>query len=132
MQVGDVISWQRTFTEEDIRLFAKLSGDTGEHHLQPDEQGRLMAHGLLTATLPTKIGGELNFIAQELNFQFQRPVFAGDTITCVVTVVELEPDEKFIRLVARSVCRNQHDKEVMSGEARGVIRKSEPPAVAGG
>ena len=22
MQVGDVISWQRTFTEEDIRLFA--------------------------------------------------------------------------------------------------------------
>jgi hypothetical protein len=32
MQIGDVISWQRTFTEEDIRLFAKLSGDQGEHH----------------------------------------------------------------------------------------------------
>ena len=125
MQAGDVISWQRTFTEEDIRLFARLSGDTGEHHLQPDARGRLMAHGLLTATLPTKVGGDLNFIAQELTFQFQRPVFAGDTITCDVTLVEFEPDEKFIRVTARSVCRNQDGKEVMSGDARGVIRNSE-------
>jgi 3-hydroxybutyryl-CoA dehydratase len=134
MQVGDVISWQRTFTEEDIRLFTRLSGDVGEHHLQPDEQGRLMAHGLLTATLPTKVGGDLNFIAQELTFQFRRPVFAGDTIDCEVTLVEFEPEERFIRVVARSVCRNQHGKEVMSGEARGVIRKSEPRpvGVAGG
>ena len=37
-----------------------------------------MAHGLFTATLPTKIGGDLNFIARELTFQFHRPVFAGD------------------------------------------------------
>jgi len=122
MKIGDVISWQRTFTEEDIRLFTRLSGDAGEHHLQPDEQGRLMAHGLLTATLPTKIGGDLNFIAREMTFQFLRPVFAGDTIDCVVTLVELEPEEKFIRVAAHSVCRNQHGKEVMSGVARGVIR----------
>jgi 3-hydroxybutyryl-CoA dehydratase len=90
MQVGDVIRWQRTFTEEDIRLFAKLSGDVGEHHLVPDEQGRLMAHGLLTATLPTKIGGDINLIASEMSFAFHRPVFAGDTITCEVTLTELE------------------------------------------
>jgi len=123
MQVGDVVSWQRTFTEADIRDFTRLSGDAGEHHLQPDEQGRIMAHGLLTATLPTKIGGELNFIARELTFQFHRPVFAGDTINCEVTLVEMEPEEKFIRVVAHSVCRNQHGKEVLTGEARGVIRQ---------
>jgi acyl dehydratase len=122
MQIGDIISWQRTFTEEDIRLFAKFSGDEGEHHLVPDEHGRLLAHGLLTATLPTKIGGDLNFIAQEMTFQFHRPVFAGDTISCEVVLVGLEPDERFIRVVSRWVCRNQHAKEVMTGEARGVIR----------
>lgn len=122
MQVGDVISWQRTFTEADIRLFAKLSGDQGEHHLVPDEQGRLMAHGLLTATLPTKIAGDLNFIARELNFQFHRPVFAGDTVSCEVVLVELEPADQFIRVVSKWVCRNQLAKEVMTGEARGVIR----------
>jgi 3-hydroxybutyryl-CoA dehydratase len=122
MQIGDVISWQRTFTEEDIRLFAKFSGDEGEHHLEPDERGRLMAHGLLTATLPTKIGGDLNFIAREMTFQFHRPVFSGDTIHCEVTLMDLEPGEEFTRVVSRWVCRNQHGKDVMTGEARGVIR----------
>lgn len=122
MQIGDTLNWSRTFTEEEIRLFAKLSGDEGEHHLLPDDQGRLMAHGLLTATLPTKIGGDLNFIAREMTFQFHRPVFAGDTIECEVTLVELEPTEQFMRVASKVVCRNQHGKEVMSGEARGVIR----------
>jgi 3-hydroxybutyryl-CoA dehydratase len=124
MKIGDVISWQRTFTEDDIRLFAKLSGDEGEHHLVPDEQGRLMAHGLLTATLPTKIGGDLNFIAREMIFRFHRPVFAGDTIFCEVELVGAEPGEQFIRVASKWVCRNQHAKEVMTGEARGVIRVS--------
>lgn len=122
MQIGDVISWQRTFTEEDIRLFARFSGDEGEHHLLPDEHGRLMAHGLLTATLPTKIGGDLDFIAREMTFQFQRPVFSGDTINCEVTLMDLEPGEEFTRVVSRWVCRNQQGKDVMTGEARGVIR----------
>lgn len=126
MQVGDKLSWSRTFTEEDIRVFAKLSGDEGVHHLVPDEQGRLMAHGLLTATLPTRIGGDMNFIARELTFQFHRPVFAGDTIVCEVELVALEPDEQFMRVVTTWACRNQHGKEVMTGEGRGVIRDMKP------
>jgi 3-hydroxybutyryl-CoA dehydratase len=122
MQIGDVISWQRTFTEADIRLFTRCSGDEGEHHLVPDENGRLMAHGLLTATLPTKIGGDLNLIAREMTFQFERPVFAGDTIHCEVTLTELESGEDLTRVASEFVCRNQHGKDVMTGGARGVIR----------
>ena len=124
MQVGEKRSWQRTFTEEDIRLFATLSGDKGVHHLVPDERGRLMAHGLLTATLPTKIAGDMNFIAQELKFHFHRPVFGGDTIECDVTLVAVEPAEEFTNVVSEFTCRNQNGKEVMTGRARGVIRKS--------
>lgn len=122
MQVGDINSWERTFTEEDIRLFGKVSGDEGVHHVTPDEQGRLMAQGLLTATLPTKIGGDLNFIARELNFQFHRPVFAGDTVRCDVTITELEQAEGYMRMSVEWVCRNQHGKEVLTGQGRGVIR----------
>jgi 3-hydroxybutyryl-CoA dehydratase len=122
MQVGDVRVWERTFTEEDVRLFTRFSGDEGEHHLAPDEQGRLMVHGLLTATLPTKIGGDMNFIARELTFQFHRPVFAGDTIRCEVTLVELEPADQYVRVHSKWVCRNQLGKDVMTGEARGVVR----------
>jgi 3-hydroxybutyryl-CoA dehydratase len=124
MQTGDVLSWQRTFTEEDIRLFSRLSGDEGAHHIEYDEQGRLMAHGLLTATLPTKIGGDMNFIARELCFRFLRPVFAGDTVTCEVTITEWQAEERFMRQSSTWVCRNQHGKEVMTGYAHGIIRET--------
>jgi acyl dehydratase len=122
MRIGDHITWQRTFTSTDIRAFTELSGDAGEHHLQPDAQGRLMAHGLLTATIPTKIGGDMNFIAREMTFQFFRPVFSDDTIVCDVTIAELETVEQLTNIVTTFVCRNQNGKEVMTGTARGVIR----------
>ena len=122
MKVGDVVSWERTFTEDDIRLFNKVSGDQGVHHVTPDEKGRLMVHGLLTATVPTKIGGDMNFIARELKFQFHRPVFAGDKVTCVLTVVEFDPGEQYTTMRTDFVCTNQSGKEVMSGYAQGIIR----------
>jgi acyl dehydratase len=124
MKVGDIVLWQRTFSEDDVQLFNKISGDEGVHHVTPDEQGRLMIHGLLTATLPTKIGGDMNFIAREMRFQFHRPVFAGDTVSCEVTIVALEPLDKYTNVRSEFVCRNQNGKEVMSGYALGVIRQA--------
>lgn len=124
MKIGDIVSWKRTFTEDDILSFNKISGDEGVHHVTPDEEGRLMVHGLLTATVPTKIGGDLNFIAREMKFQFHRPVFAGDTVTCFVTVVEFAPLEQYTKVRTDFVCRNQHEKEVMTGFAEGIIRQT--------
>jgi 3-hydroxybutyryl-CoA dehydratase len=123
MRVGEAISWKRTFHEADILLFNRVSGDEGAHHVTPDEQGRLMVHGLLTATIPTKIGGDMNFIAREMKFQFHRPVFAGDTIECEVTIVQLEPAAEYTNVQTEFVCRNQLGKEVMTGHALGVIRQ---------
>ncbi len=122
MKIGDTTSWERTFTEDDINLFNQISGDEGEHHVTPDQQGRLMVHGLLTATLPTKIGGDMNFIAREMKFQFHRPVFAGDTVKCEVTIVAFEPGEQYNTLRSDFVCRNQQGKDVMSGYAQGIVR----------
>ena len=122
MKVGDVVTWERSFTEEDVRLFSEFSGDEGTHHLQPDASGRLMVHGLLTATLPTKIGGDINFIARQMIFNFHRPVFSGDTVRCEVTVLELTETPQYTELKTSWICRNQHGKEVMTGEAKGIIR----------
>lgn len=122
MEIGDTMRWSRMFTEEDIKLFAQLSGDQGEHHFVPDAQGRLMAHGLLTATLPTKIGGDVNLIAREMTFRFHRPVFAGDTIECVVTLTRAEPCDDYLSIETDWRCTNQHGKEVMTGSGSGIIR----------
>ena len=123
MKVGDVVTWERSFTEDDVRQFSLFSGDEGTHHLQPDDRGRLMVHGLLTATLPTKIGGDINFIAREMTFRFHRPVFSGDTVRCEVTIIELMDTAEYRQLKSTWICRNPHGKEVMSGEAHGVVRE---------
>ena len=122
MKPGDTLSWKRTFSEEDIRLFARVSGDDGEHHHVPDAQGRLMAHGLLTASLPTKIGGDMNLIAREMVFRFHRPVFSGDTIECVVTLLEAMQADGYLDIDTEWRCTNQHGKEVMTGGGKGIIR----------
>ena len=125
MKAGDTLSWSRTFTEEDIALFARVSGDQGEHHLVKDDNGRLMAHGLLTATLPTKIGGDMNLIAREMVFRFHRPVFAGDMIDCVVTLTAAVQKEGYLSIETDWRCTNQHGKEVMTGAGSGIIRNSQ-------
>ncbi|MBO9129830.1 enoyl-CoA hydratase [Bacillus sp. 165] len=121
MQAGTVVCFERTFTKEDVLQFAVLSGDRGNHHMIPDEQGRLMAQGLLTATLPTKIGGDYNFIAREIKFTFLRPVFTGDIIRCEVTVDETEQENGRLNVLSSFFCVNQHGKEVLNGKFKGVI-----------
>lgn len=77
LKVGDIITFERTFTVRDVELFTEISGDEGIHHRTPDEQGRLVIQGLLTASLPTKVGGNHNVLARNMNFEFLRPVYTG-------------------------------------------------------
>jgi 3-hydroxybutyryl-CoA dehydratase len=121
MKVGDKTVWERTFTEEDVRFFSKVSGDYGIHHVTSDAQGRLMVQGLLTATLPTKLGGDLNYIARTMNFEFLRPVFVGDTIRCESTITRVEQPGTRIEADFFFTCHNQHGKEVLKGSVSGVI-----------
>jgi 3-hydroxybutyryl-CoA dehydratase len=86
LKVGDIITFERTFKVRDVELFTEISGDEGIHHITPDEQGKLVIQGLLTATLPTKVGGDNNVLARTMNFEFLRPVFTGDTIICEVKI----------------------------------------------
>jgi 3-hydroxybutyryl-CoA dehydratase len=121
LTVGQRMTWQRIFTEEDVRHFAEVSGDRGAHHVQPGPDGRLMVQGLLTATVPTKVGGDLNFMAREMTFEFLRPVFAGDRITTEVTVVTLQPEGMREWASVEAVCRNQAGKDVLLAHIRGFV-----------
>jgi 3-hydroxybutyryl-CoA dehydratase len=121
MKRGDVEIAERTFTLEDVRAFTEVSGDRGRHHLEPDAQGRLLVHGLLTATLFTEIGGRLNYLAREMKFEFIRPVFTGDHLRVVFTIDELDVQEGRTALAGSAVCSNQHGKEVMNATTNGVI-----------
>ncbi len=124
LKVGKIIQFTRKFTKEDVEKFTEVSKDEGDHHTTSDEVGRFVVQGLLTATLPTKVGGDYNVLARTMNFEFLRPVFTGDTIVCEVTIDQYEQvKENRMAITTSFVCTNQHEKIVLKGNFVGVILK---------
>lgn len=129
---GRKLTYSRVITREDIVQFAHLSGDYGDHHVVPDENGRLVAHGLLVLTVPTRMGTDLHYLAHTMNWMFIRPVYDGDTVTANITLPVVKPveDSKGRRLEVTMLVKvlNQDGKQVVRGESTGVI--VHPPTVA--
>ncbi|MBI5202250.1 MAG: dehydratase [Elusimicrobia bacterium] len=104
-----------------IERFAELSGDKGRHHLEADAQGRVMAHGLLTATLPTELGGRLDYMAQEMLFEFVGAVYAGDELECTGVVESAVKKPLSWRLSFSFRVVNQDGKLVLKGTTAGIV-----------
>jgi hypothetical protein len=69
----------RSIEVGDVQAFAELTEDRGVHHSA--EQQPAIAHGLLTASVATKIGGDLDFLSREMQqMTFLLPVRAGDVV----------------------------------------------------
>lgn len=113
---------ERTFTREDVRAFGDLSRDRQSIHTDPDEEGRLVVQGLLTATLPTEIGADLEVLATDMRFEFPRPVYTGDTVVCEWTTDRVRDDGDRYDLTASVTC-SRDDDVVMHGAVEGVVWK---------
>lgn len=125
---GETCTVERTFTDADVRQFADLSGDTQPRHTELDSSGRRLVHGLLTATLPTQIGGELDVLARTMAFEFERPVYTGERITCTWTTESVELlDDRWV-LQARVVCENEDDEDVLTGSIEGIVWRDDTGA----
>lgn len=122
--VGDSASLSKTVTQQDIELFAVVSGDVNPAHMDPayaatDIFHRVIAHGMLGAgPISTVLGTELPgpgtiYLGQDL--QFRRPVGIGDTITATLTATEKRADKGDAVFDCR--CVNQDGKEVITGTA---------------
>jgi len=122
LQVGQIFTYRRTFTEGDVSLFIGVTGDFNPYHQdeifsKENWFGRRNIPGLLTASMVTHIGGMIGFLATEMTFQFLKPVYVGDTITCAVTV--LEKDEEKRQFFCVVTYANQEGVEVLKGSFRG-------------
>jgi len=124
LTVGTELSFERTFDHEDVLAFLRISRDAGIHHAEPGPDGRRLVHGLLTATIPTKLGGDLNYLAREMHFEFVRAVYTGDAITCRARIDEIDERPDRLRLAMTGTCTNQHGEDVLKFATRGVIRRS--------
>lgn len=118
---GDVLTAERAFSVEDVRSFTALSGDSGAHHLTPDPEGRLMVHGLLTASIPTSVGGTIHYIARRMELDFGRPVFTGERIRASLTITDVVEEPGRLKVFIDVECVNPAGKVVLSGKSHGII-----------
>ncbi len=122
LKIGQKAVYERTFTLKDVEAFAALTGDRGKHHIQPDKEGRVMVHGLITLSVQTKLAGDISYIARDMTVEFVRPVFAGDTVRAESTITRVERGEGRLNVAIDSVCFNQRGKEVLRSKTSGIVR----------
>ena len=133
-KVGDSAEFTKVLSEEDVFLFAGITGDRNPMHTSREFAATTrfkerIAHGLLTAgTISAVIGMKLPgpgciYLSQTL--EFRAPVFLGDEITARAEIVEVISER---RLRLRTRCFNQSGVLVIDGEA--VIVP--PPRARGG
>lgn len=121
--VGEKFLYERMFTVEEVNQFTEISNDRGIHHIEPDEQGRLVVHGLLTTTILTEFGGDNNFMARKASLEFIRPVYTGDLVSCEITLDQYDkhPTKPQFLVKTSFIGTNQLGKVVATGVFEGII-----------
>ncbi|MGA7298099.1 MAG: MaoC/PaaZ C-terminal domain-containing protein, partial [Rhodanobacteraceae bacterium] len=124
LSIGDRAELTRTLRQQDIELFAVLSGDVNPAHVDADYAKsdmfhRVIAHGmwggaLISAVLGTELPGP-GTIYLDQSLHFHHPVGIGDTVTVTVTVLELHASDR--RVVLECRCSNQTGDTVIDGRA---------------
>lgn len=124
LAVGDSASLERQLTQEDIQLFAVMSGDVNPAHLDAEYAAATQFHGviahgmwggaLISALLGTQLPGPGTvYLGQTLHFR--APVRVGDRLTVTVTVSAKDEARRRVTLACR--CVNQDGQAVIDGEA---------------
>jgi len=120
--VGSRATLTRTFTDEDVEMFAVLSGDRNPLHFDASfaastRVGALVVQGGLTTGLFNTIvamqlpGPGSVFLHQE--WDYPAAVYIGDTVTAEVEVTDARADKPITRLTC--VARRADGTEVLRG-----------------
>ncbi len=120
---GEIFTIERTFSEEDTNRFADLTLDYNPIHFESRFTDSwnfpgLVCHGLLVGSMLTEIGGQLGMLASGMSFRFKKPVYIGDTVTCTLTIDEI--DERG-RTRSSAVFTNGDGEIVLEAELTGIL-----------
>lgn len=132
LKVGDSVSITRSFSEEDVKAFAAVSGDVNPAHLDEEYARGTMfktriVHGMLVASMFSAILGTrmpgLGTIYTGQTLQFRRPVKLDEPITATLTVKEILMEKN--RVIFDCLASNQAGEAVIIGEATVLPPKGE-------
>ena len=97
IKVGDQFLSRKKITEDDIKLFAAISGDHNPLHLDAEFASKSVfkqrvAHGMLTASLISAALASMpgTIILLSISLSFEKPVYVNDSLTAKVTIRKIE------------------------------------------
>ncbi|MFG3594228.1 MaoC family dehydratase [Bradyrhizobium sp. RDI18] len=129
--VGDSVRFSKTVGESDIYLFAGLTGDLSQNHVDDEFMshsiyGKRIAHGALMvgfiSTASTRMIEEslrkgIDTTPVSLGYdgvRFLKPVYINDTVTVTYTISKIDQERR--RTLANVDVTNQHGELVAVGK----------------
>lgn len=124
MQINDTYSETFSYSQEEVALYAKLTGDDNPVHL--DEAyaaktafGQRIMHGMLGASIFTKVMGTHfpghGSIYRSQDIKFLRPMYPDVEYKAVFTVIETNPRIHLVKI--KTEVFNPDGKATIKGEA---------------
>ena len=125
IQLGDQFKHPFNFTQEQVNLFAQVTGDINPLHIDPiagaqSPFGRNIIHGFLGGSVFTKIFGALwkadGHIYMKQTMQWLKPMFVDTDYEAIITVKEIFPEKNRI-LYDCAIFDVQNGEKTFTGEA---------------
>lgn len=124
-KVGDQFKQEFSYTQEEVDMYAKVSGDTNPLHI--DEAagknsmfGRRIIHGFLGASIFTRIFGTLWYadgtVYMAQSVKWMRPMFTEQQYVGVITVKEINAEKHRVTYVCE-VFDVATGEQTITGEA---------------
>ena len=106
LEVGDSVSFTKTISESDVYMFAGITGDFSQMHINEEfmkttPYKRRIVHGVLTfafgSTASTMIQIQAKAKIPSLSYgydklRFLKPVYIGDTVTAKYTIEAVDQE----------------------------------------
>ncbi len=124
LQIGQTATSTKTYTSDDVIMFANLTGDKNPIHLdQIFAENTIfknrIVHGILVVgQISELLANDLpgpGTIYLEQQTRFFKPVYHNSTITCEITIEEIAIEKNRVKL--KTTCYNEKKEIVIDGFA---------------
>jgi len=122
---GDIFTHEVSFTQEQVRTFAEITGDCNPIHLDAEYAaqtpfGRPIIHGFFSAAVFSKVFGMLwpgqGTVYMYQDMKFLAPTFTGETYTAKFAALEVDTEKH--RGIIQCQLINSAGKTVIEGVAK--------------
>lgn len=124
-KIGDQFKQEFSYTQEEVDMYAKVSGDTNPLHIDEEAGrnsmfGRRIIHGFLGASIFTRIFGTLWYadgtVYMAQSVKWMRPMFTEQQYVGVITVKEINAEKHRVTYVCE-VFDVATGEQTITGEA---------------